>query len=79
MRTTIDKAERLVIPKALRDQVGIVAGEVEVTIDGAGLHIAPAEFATLVEEDGFLVIPRTGTPITDDMIQELRNVDRGWA
>lgn len=76
MRTTIDKAGRLVIPKALRDAVGIVAGEVEVTVDGAGLHIEPAEFATLVEEDGRLVIPRTGHPVTDEDIRRLRFADQ---
>jgi len=30
MRATIDKAGRLVIPKQLRDYVGLRAGEVEV-------------------------------------------------
>ena len=41
MRSTIDKAGRLVIPKALRDSLGLVPGEVEVTPDGAGLRIEP--------------------------------------
>jgi AbrB family looped-hinge helix DNA binding protein len=36
MRTTIDEAGRLVIPKALRDVVGLRLGEVEVRVDGAG-------------------------------------------
>lgn len=35
MRTTTDKAGRLVIPKSLRDQSGIAAGEVEIFLDGA--------------------------------------------
>ena len=41
MRSTIDKAGRLVIPKALRDMLGLVPGAVEVTPEGAGLHIEP--------------------------------------
>ena len=34
MRSTIDKAGRLVIPKPLRDQLGLRPGEVELTADG---------------------------------------------
>ncbi|MDP8959432.1 MAG: AbrB/MazE/SpoVT family DNA-binding domain-containing protein, partial [Actinomycetota bacterium] len=41
MRVTIDKAGRLVIPKALRDAVGLVPGGVELTRDGAGVRIEP--------------------------------------
>lgn len=76
MRTTIDKAGRLVIPKALRDSVGIIPGEVEVTIDGAGLHVEALALGRLVEEDGHLVIAATGDVITDEMIRELRFADQ---
>lgn len=41
MRTTIDAAGRLVVPKALRDLVGLRPGPVEVTSDGASLRIEP--------------------------------------
>ncbi|WP_156166322.1 AbrB/MazE/SpoVT family DNA-binding domain-containing protein [Mycobacterium haemophilum] len=41
MRATIDKAGRLVIPKPLRDHLGLQPGEVEVTADGAGLRMEP--------------------------------------
>ena len=39
MRTTIDKAGRLVVPKALRDRLGLSPGEVEVTADGNALRV----------------------------------------
>ena len=40
MRTTIDKAGRLVIPAALRQRAGLAAGaEVEVTEDELGLRL----------------------------------------
>ena len=40
MRTTIDKAGRVVIPSALRDRAGLVAGsELEVTEDGTGIRL----------------------------------------
>jgi AbrB family looped-hinge helix DNA binding protein len=76
MRTTIDKAGRIVLPKALRDQVGIVPGEVEVTISGAGLHIEPAEYARLVEKDGLLMLPATGVTMSGDELREFRLADQ---
>ena len=40
MRTTIDKAGRVVIPAALRDRAGLVAGTaLEVTADDTGIRI----------------------------------------
>jgi AbrB family looped-hinge helix DNA binding protein len=76
MRTTIDRAGRLVIPKRLRDQVGLSAGEVEVTVDGAGLRVEPVAGDELVEENGYLVIPATGITITDEMVRALRFADQ---
>jgi AbrB family looped-hinge helix DNA binding protein len=76
MRTTIDQAGRLVIPKRLRDQVGLSAGEVEVTVDGAGLRVEPVASDELVEENGYLVIPSTGITITDEMVRTLRFADQ---
>jgi AbrB family looped-hinge helix DNA binding protein len=46
MRTTIDKAGRVVIPAAVRDRAGLTPGtELEVTLDETGVRIervAPA-------------------------------------
>jgi len=76
MRSTIDKAGRLVIPKALRDNLGLVPGEVEVTPDGAGLHIEPLAGDELDEEDGLLVIPATGVTVSDDLVRTLRDANQ---
>ena len=76
MRSTIDKAGRLVIPKALRDSLGLVPGEVEVTPDGAGLHIEPLADDELDEEDGLLVIPATGVTVSDDLVRTLRDANQ---
>ncbi|MFP5282871.1 MAG: AbrB/MazE/SpoVT family DNA-binding domain-containing protein [Actinomycetes bacterium] len=76
MRTTIDKAGRLVLPKALRDQVGIVAGEVEVTVDGSALRVEPPAATRLVERDGLLLLPSTGRPVTAEEIRKLRLADQ---
>lgn len=76
MRGTIDKAGRVVVPKPLRDQVGLTAGAIELSVDGARLVIEPVHDDTLVEEDGFLVVPASGTPIDDDMVSALRHADQ---
>jgi len=76
MRSTIDKAGRLVIPKALRDMLGLVPGEVEVTPEGAGLPIEPLADDQLADEDGFLVIPAADSTISDDLVRTLRDADQ---
>jgi AbrB family looped-hinge helix DNA binding protein len=75
MRAAIDKAGRLVIPKALRESLGLVPGEVEVTPEGAGLHIEPLASDYLADEDGFLVIP-ADAPVSDELVRTLRDADQ---
>ena len=76
MRSTIDKAGRLVIPKALRDQLGLRPGDVELSADGAALRVVPVHEDTLDEVDGRLVIPASGVAIRDELVQALRDADR---
>ena len=43
MKTTIDSAGRLVVPKVLRDRLGLTPGStVDVSPYGAGLHLVAA-------------------------------------
>ena len=77
MRTTIDKAGRLVIPRALRDRIGLAGGgEVELELDGAAVRIQPVTGSDLKDVAGLLVIPTTGTPLTGDLVRELIDADR---
>ena len=77
MRTTIDKAGRLVIPRSLRDRIGLSAGgEVELELDGAAVRIEPVAGTGLRDEDGLLVIPATGVPITAASVRDLIDADR---
>jgi len=76
MRTTIDKAGRLVIPKSLRDQLGLAPGEVEVMADGAALRVEPVATADLEERDGRLVIPASGVALDDDGVRAVRDADQ---
>jgi AbrB family looped-hinge helix DNA binding protein len=76
MRSTMDKAGRLVIPKTLRDCIGLVPGEVEITVDGAALHIAPLADDRLEDEGGLLVIPAADVTVSDDFVRTLRDADQ---
>jgi len=76
MKTTIDKAGRVVIPRPLRDQVGLEAGPVEVTVEGAGLRIEAVAGDGLTEEHGLLVIPAGGVVLADDQVRRLRHADQ---
>jgi AbrB family looped-hinge helix DNA binding protein len=76
MRTTIDKAGRLVIPKTLREQSGITAGEVEISLDGSGIRIESVAADDLIEEDGLLLLPSGGPELDADALRELRLADQ---
>lgn len=75
MRSTIDKAGRLVIPKALRDQLGLT-GAVELLADGAALRVEAVAGDDLAEKDGRLIIPPSGTHVDDDTVSALRDADQ---
>ncbi|MGF1648586.1 MAG: AbrB/MazE/SpoVT family DNA-binding domain-containing protein [Kineosporiaceae bacterium] len=72
MQTTIDAAGRIVVPKQLREALGLTPGmTLDISWYGAGLHLVPqGRTARLVEEDGHLVIDGT-TPIDDDVVHAL--------
>ncbi|MFI5259624.1 MAG: AbrB/MazE/SpoVT family DNA-binding domain-containing protein [Candidatus Limnocylindrales bacterium] len=77
MKATIDRAGRLVIPRALRDRIGLShGGEVELELDGASVRIEPVTGRDLREDDGLLVIPATGTVVTRAAVRELIDADR---
>jgi AbrB family looped-hinge helix DNA binding protein len=76
METTIDPVGRIVVPKPLRDALGLLAGStVDISRYGAGLALVPTgRTARLVEESGALVA--TGdTTIDDDVVFAL--IDSG--
>lgn len=75
MRATIDKAGRLVIPKPLRDSLGLGPGVVEVVADGNALRVEPVAGASLERRDGRLVIVSApgAPPITDELVRSLRD------
>jgi AbrB family looped-hinge helix DNA binding protein len=77
MKTTIDRAGRLVIPRGIRAQVGLVdGGEVEVDTLGGAIVIEPVQGLDLQKEGAFVVIPATGRSVDDAQVRELRLGDQ---
>lgn len=77
METTIDSVGRIVVPKPLRDALGLQAGStVDISRYGAGLQLVPTgRTARLVDESGVLVA--TGeTTIDDDVVFGLIDTGR---
>jgi len=77
MSATIDKAGRLVIPKPLRDRLGLGPGEVEVVADGTALRVEPIPGSGLEERSGRLVIPPSDRSIDDADVRTLRDAEQG--
>lgn len=79
MTTTIDGAGRIVIPKALREQAGLVPGtEIDIQIRNGHLEIEPVANMT-VEKRGrfFVAVAPPGTPLVapetvDNFLNDLR-------
>ena len=77
MEAKVDSVGRVVLPKALRDALGLRAGStVNITRYGSGLQLIPStRTARLVDESGVLVA--TGdTPIDDEVVFGLIDADR---
>jgi hypothetical protein len=66
----------VVIPRALREKVGLRAGEVEIVADGAGIRIEAVAGEGVREVGGRLVIPASGVKLDDDLVRDLRDADR---
>lgn len=68
MEATVDAVGRIVVPKPLRDALGLIPGStVDISRYGAGLQLLPTgRTARLVEESGALVA--TGDTVIDDEV-----------
>lgn len=77
MRVTVDRVGRVVIPKALRVALGIIADtELEPIPDGSGLRLEPVRRDTreVGVSEGLPILSRVeGAVLTDDDIRRLRD------
>lgn len=76
MRTTIDKAGRVIVPAQMRAQLGLVPGPVNISVDGNGIRIEIDASDNLVERGDRLVLGAAGPALTADDIRELRLADQ---
>lgn len=77
MKTKVDDVGRIVLPKPLRDRLGLAPGTVvDVTLYGDGLHVAPnGRTARIERRDGRLVAV-SDTEIGDDDVFDLIDSSR---
>jgi AbrB family looped-hinge helix DNA binding protein len=77
MEAVVDQAGRVVLPKPIRDALGLLPGtKVDITPYGAGAQIVPAgRTARLVDEHGVLVAA-ADTPVDDDVVFALIDAGR---
>lgn len=78
MLTTIDAAGRIVVPKAMRDALGLSAGStVDLSEYGGGLQIVPhSRTARIVRNDDGHLVATGSTGITDDIVLGLIDAGR---
>ena len=77
MRTTIDSAGRLVVPKVLRDRLGLKPGSaVDVSPYGAGLQMVAVSRTARVRTIRGITVAASETVITDEDVFALVDADR---
>lgn len=77
MHATIDSAGRLLLPKSLRDALGIIPGsKVDVSQHGGSVQITPGgRTARLIRDENGRLVAQSETVVTDDAVFAL--IDSG--
>lgn len=78
MEAIVDSVGRVVVPKALRDALGLAPGtKVDISRYGAGLQLVPVgRTARVVEENGRLVAESVTIVTDDDVLGLLESIRR---
>lgn len=74
MRSTIDSAGRVVIPKAIRDRLGLIGGqtvEIQERDGRVEIEAAPTSMSVIEQGDGLVAVPDEELqPLTEEMVRE---------
>jgi AbrB family looped-hinge helix DNA binding protein len=75
-KVTLDQAGRVVLPKALRDELRLSPGDsLDLTVEGDGVTLRPRRSANPLQKERGVWVFRTGKPLTEAETQEtLRNI-----
>jgi AbrB family looped-hinge helix DNA binding protein len=77
MKASIDSVGRVVVPKPLRDALGLQPGsEVEISRYGAGLQLVPAGRTAQVVLEGGVLVATGDTRIDDETVFGLLDAGR---
>lgn len=77
VKVAIDSAGRVVVPKALRDRLGLAAGTtVDISAYGSGLHLTPVGRSARVRTMRGETVAVPDTVITDDDVFAILDADR---
>lgn len=78
MEVTIDSGGRIMLPKQLRDALGLLPGTtVDISAYGGGVQITPGgRTARLEREESGLLVARGETQVTDDAMFALIDAGR---
>jgi AbrB family transcriptional regulator (stage V sporulation protein T) len=70
-KVTLDRAGRVVLPKALRDEMHLSPGDtLDLTVKGDEVTLRPRRGATPLQKERGVWVFRTGKPITGDETEE---------
>ena len=81
MHVTMDRVGRVVLPKRLRDELGLVAEtEFDAVVDGSAIRLQPrlrANARRIREVDGWPVLAAVpGRTLSDEDVRDLRDADQ---
>ena len=70
-KVTLDRAGRVVLPKALRDEMRLSPGDtLDLTVKGDEVTLRPRRGATPLQKERGVWVFRTGKPLTADETEE---------
>ena len=77
MQAVVDSVGRIVVPKSLRDLLGLQAGStVEISRYGEGLQLIPSSRTARLEDEDGVTVATGETTIDDDVVFGLLDAGR---